>query len=139
MAAGSVPPRSSTAKLSKTDTFRPLASIRPHKLREGVFARAINGNRLTLAVVDLEPNSSVPEHHHENEQLGFILQGSMTFTIGGEARVLHAGDTYEIPGNVPHDAVAGSDGCTAVDVFAPVRADWEKLERTDPFPPDWPG
>ena len=85
MAAGWVPPRSSTAKLSKTDTFRPLASIRPHKLREGVFARAINGNRLTLAVVDLEPNSSVPEHHHENEQLGFILQGSMTFTIGGES------------------------------------------------------
>ncbi|TMC52702.1 MAG: cupin domain-containing protein [Chloroflexi bacterium] len=124
--------------MSKTDTFRPLASIRPHKLREGVFARAINGNRLTLAVVDLEPNSSVPEHHHENEQLGFILQGSMTFTIGGEARVLHAGDTYEIPSNVPHDAIAGSDGCTAVDVFAPVRADWEKLERPEPFPPNWP-
>ncbi len=31
------------------------------------------------------------------------------------------------------------DGCTAVDVFAPPRADWEKLERPDPFPPDWPG
>jgi len=25
-----------------------------------------------------------------------------------------------------------------VDVFAPIRADWEKLERPDPFPPDWP-
>ena len=118
--------------------FQPLAGLRGLKLRDGVTARAIYGERMTLAVVDLAPGSSVPEHHHENEQLGFILQGSMTFTVGGEKRELHAGDTYEIPSNVPHDAVAGPQGCTAVDAFAPIRADWEKLERLDPFPPDWP-
>ena len=122
----------------KTQTFRPLADIRPHTLREGVTARAITGSRMTLAIVDLEPGAAVTEHHHDNEQLGFILQGSMVFTIGGERRELRAGDTYEIPSNVPHDAIAGSDGCTAVDVFAPVRADWEKLERPEPFPPNWP-
>ena len=107
-------------------------------MASGVTARAVNGKRMTLAVVDLEPGAVVPEHHHENEQLGFILQGSMTFTVGGEKRELRAGDTYEIPSNVPHDAVAGPAGCTAVDAFAPIRADWEKLERPDPFPPDWP-
>jgi quercetin dioxygenase-like cupin family protein len=124
--------------LSKTQTFRPLGELRPFTLRDGVTARVVSGERMTLAVVDLKPGSSVPEHHHENEQLGFILQGSMTFTVGGEKRELHAGDTYEIPSNVPHDAVAGPQGCTAVDAFAPIRADWEKLERPDPFPPDWP-
>ncbi len=119
-------------------TFEPLAGLRPHQLRDGVNARVINGQRMTLAVVDLEPGSSVPEHHHENEQLGFILRGSMTFTIGGEKREIRAGDTYTIPSNIPHDAVAGPEGCTAVDAFAPIRADWEKLDRSDPFPPDWP-
>jgi quercetin dioxygenase-like cupin family protein len=122
--------------LSKT--FRPLAALRPYQLREGVFARAIKGERMSLAVVDLEPGSTVPEHSHENEQLGFILQGSMTFTIGGDKSELSAGDTYVIPSNVSHDAVAGPDGCTAVDVFAPLRADWEKLPRPDPSPPHWP-
>jgi quercetin dioxygenase-like cupin family protein len=122
--------------LSKT--FSPLAGLRPYQLRDGVTARVVNGQRMTLAVVDLEPGSSVPEHHHENEQLGFILRGSMTFTIGGEKREIRAGDTYTIPSNVPHDAVAGPDGCTAVDAFTPGRADWEKLERRDPFSPDWP-
>ena len=107
-------------------------------MANGVTARVVNGERMTLAVVDLEPGAAVPEHHHENEQLGFILQGTMLFTIGGEKRDLVAGDTYEIPSNVPHDAVAGPGGCTAVDVFAPLRADWEKLPRPDPFPPDWP-
>ncbi|HSS61134.1 MAG TPA: cupin domain-containing protein [Candidatus Limnocylindrales bacterium] len=121
-----------------SNTFRALAGLRPYQLREGVFARAVNGERMTLAVVDLEPGSSVPEHHHENEQLGFILRGSMTFTIGGEKRVITAGDTYTIPSNVPHDALAGPEGCTAVDAFVPVRADWEKLDRLDPFPPEWP-
>jgi len=121
-----------------SDTFRPLAGLRPHQVADGVFARVVNGRRMTLAVVDLKPNSRVSEHRHENEQLGFILQGSMVFTVGGEKRELGAGDTYEIPSNVPHDAVAGPDGCTAVDAFAPVRADWERLERPDPFPPDWP-
>ncbi len=118
--------------------FRPLRDLGPYTVATGVTARAVNGKRMTLAVVDLEPGAVVPEHHHENEQLGFILQGTMVFTIGGERRDLVAGDTYEIPSNVPHDAVAGPEGCTAVDVFAPLRADWEKLPRPDPFPPDWP-
>jgi quercetin dioxygenase-like cupin family protein len=120
-------------------TFEPLSDLRPYTLREGITARAVVGNRMTLAVVDLEPNVVLAEHHHENEQLGFILRGSMTFTIGGEKREVRAGDTYTIPSDVPHDAKAGPDGCTAVDAFAPVRSDWEKLERPDPFPPEWPG
>jgi len=116
--------------LSKT--FRPLAGLRRIKLREGIIARAVNGERLTMAVVDLEPHIALPEHRHENEQLGFILSGSMTMHIGGEVRTLRAGDTYTIPSNVPHDASAGPEGCTVVDVFAPIRADWEKLEHTEP-------
>jgi quercetin dioxygenase-like cupin family protein len=108
-------------------------------IREGIAARVINGERMTLAVVDLQPNAILPEHHHENEQLGFVLRGSLTFTIGGEKRVVYEGDTYAIPSHVPHDAKAGREGCTVVDAFAPVRADWEKLERRDPFPPEWPG
>ena len=112
--------------------------MRPYKIWNDVVARAVNGERMTLAVVDLPPNSKVPEHHHENEQLGFILQGSLSFTIGGEKRDLKEGDTYAIASHVPHHVEVGPDGCTVVDAFAPVRADWEKLERADPFPPQWP-
>ena len=123
----------------KTQTFRPLAELRPYAIwGDNVTARVVNGARMTLATVDLKPNANVPEHHHENEQLGFVLQGTLTFTIGGETRELRAGDTYVIPSDVPHHVVAGPEGCTVVDAFAPIRADWEKLPRADPFPPDWP-
>ena len=119
-------------------TFIELHGIRPHLLREGVHARAVTGERMTLAVVDLEPNSTVPEHKHENEQLGFVISGALTMQIGSEKRELHAGDTYSIPSNVPHEAIAGDEGATVVDAFAPLRADWAALKREDPSPGRWP-
>jgi quercetin dioxygenase-like cupin family protein len=119
-------------------TFQPLANLRPYVLGQGLTARAVNGERITMAIVDLQPNAVSPEHRHENEQLGFIIKGSMTMRIGTEVRELHPGDTYAIPSNVEHGAAAGPEGATLTDVFAPVRADWEKAERLDPGPGDWP-
>ncbi|HKW60658.1 MAG TPA: cupin domain-containing protein [Candidatus Dormibacteraeota bacterium] len=123
----------------KTQTFSPLAELRPYAIWNGVTARVANGDRMTLASVDLGPNVAVPEHHHENEQLGIVVHGTLRFTIGDESRELGPGDTYVIPSNVPHHVVAGPEGCTVIDVFAPTRADWEKLPRREPSPPDWPG
>jgi quercetin dioxygenase-like cupin family protein len=91
-----------------------------------------------MAVVDLEPGISVPEHQHENEQVGVVLEGTVTMTVAGESRELGPGETYVIPSNALHRAAAGPDGCSVVDIFAPVRADWEKLERQDPTPGRWP-
>ena len=119
-------------------TFTPLAEIGPQRIWEGVLARVVKGDRLSLAVVELAPNSVVQEHQHPNEQVGIVLQGSLTFTIGGEARLLRPGDTYNIPGGVLHDAVTGPDGCVAVDVFSPVRADWERFVKEQAQPPVWP-
>ncbi len=119
-------------------TFHHLRDIRPYAIRQGITARAVEGGRMTMAVVDLDPGAVLPEHHHENEQLGFVIAGIITMRVGTETRELHAGDTYTIPSNVPHDAKAGPEGCTVADVFAPVRADWAKLERSDPSPGRWP-
>ncbi|TAN31502.1 cupin domain-containing protein [bacterium] len=118
--------------------FESLGAVRPHALRDGVTARAINGERITMAVVDLDAGAVLPEHHHENEQLGFVISGVITMRVGPEKRELRPGDTYSIPSHVPHDAVAGPEGCTVVDVFAPVRADWAEVKRTDPSPGRWP-
>jgi quercetin dioxygenase-like cupin family protein len=119
-------------------TFKPLQEIPPQHIWEGVVARVVEGDRMSFAVVELAPNSIVKEHQHPNEQIGIILQGSLTFTIGGETRLLHTGDTYNIPGGVPHDAVTGPDGAVVIDTFAPVRADWERFAKEAPEPPVWP-
>ncbi|MFI5282752.1 MAG: cupin domain-containing protein [Candidatus Dormibacterales bacterium] len=119
-------------------TFESLKNIAPLAIRDGITARAVNGERTTMAVVDLAPGAVLPEHHHENEQLGLVIAGLMTMRIGSEKRDLQPGDTYVIPSHVPHDAQAGPQGCTVADVFAPIRADWSELKRLDPSPGRWP-
>jgi quercetin dioxygenase-like cupin family protein len=118
--------------------FHPLKDLRPIVLADGIAARAVNGERVTVAVVDLQPNAVSPEHKHENEQLGFVIRGSITMRIGNEVLELHAGDTYTIPSGMEHGAAAGPDGATVTDVFAPVREDWDLRERAEPSPGDWP-
>ena len=119
-------------------TFKPLGEIPPQGIWDGVLARVVEGDRMSFAVVELAPDSIVAEHQHANEQIGIVIHGSLSFTIGGEARLLHPGDTYNIPGGVPHHAATGPDGAVVIDVFAPVRADWERFAKGALQPPVWP-
>jgi quercetin dioxygenase-like cupin family protein len=105
---------------------------------ETVQARVIVGANASLAVVELAPNAIVPEHRHEHEQLGLCISGSITFTVDGERRELGPGGTWRISSNLPHGAVAGPDGAVVVDIFSPVRADWDALPKSAPRRPRWP-
>ena len=105
---------------------------------EAVRARSVNGERLTLALVELAPGAVVPEHRHENEQMGMVVSGSVTFTVDGETRTLGPGGTWRIPSNLPHDLLTGPDGALVVDVFAPGRDDWEAMPHIAPRPVTWP-
>jgi unsaturated pyranuronate lyase len=115
-----------------------LSSIAPLPIWEGLLARAVEGEQSTLAVVELGPDVAVPEHSHANEQLGVLVSGSVTFTVGGETKELGPGATWRIVGDVPHSVVSGPNGAVVVESFAPGREDWEGLERLAPSPPRWP-
>ena len=123
---------------SKMDSFGDLSTSRPVQIWEGVLARTVEGEQLSLAVVELDPGSVVREHSHENEQLGVVVSGSVTFRIGDETRELGPGGTWQIPPNAPHEVVAGPEGAVVIDVFAPARDDWQALERLPVQSPRWP-
>ena len=118
--------------------FEDLSAITPQQIWDRIAARSVHGERITLAVVELDPGAVVAEHAHEQEQLGIVLQGSMDFRVGDERRELGPGGTWRIPSNTPHEATAGPDGAIVIDVFAPVRDDWDGLERVDGRAPRWP-
>ncbi len=118
--------------------FDRLDRVRPYRIWDGAEARAVLGERITFAVVDVDPNVAVPEHRHGNEQVGIVLKGTITMVVDGESRTLGVGETYVIRGDVPHSATAGPEGVTVIDVFSPTRADWEQLERLEPSPGAWP-
>jgi quercetin dioxygenase-like cupin family protein len=105
---------------------------------EAVRARRVQGDRITLAIVELAPNAVVPEHRHDNEQLGICLQGSGTFTIDGETRDIRPGTTWCILGGLPHDLKVGPEGAVVIDVFTPIRDDWDDRATVDGATPRWP-
>lgn len=108
------------------------------RIWHGVAARTVHGERISFGIVELDPGAVVPEHQHEQEQLGMVLSGEMQFRIGEERKTLGPGETWTIPSNVPHEVTAGPDGAVVIDVFAPVRSDWAALEPEEPRAPRWP-
>jgi unsaturated pyranuronate lyase len=115
-----------------------LQSLPPKGIWEGVAARVAEAERISMAVVELEPGGAVPSHQHHHEQLGLLLEGQLSFTVGDEIMELGPGGTWRIPGDVPHEVKDGPDGAVAVDVFTPARADWSELEPEAARPPRWP-
>jgi quercetin dioxygenase-like cupin family protein len=99
---------------------------------ESISRRLVTGEGVMLAHIYLDKGARVPQHSHHNEQITYLLEGSLKFWIG-EAReelVLKAGEVLHIPPHVPHEAEALED-CLDVDVFSPPREDW--LNGTDHY------
>ena len=58
--------------------------------------------------------------HHDAEEGGVVIRGSMELTIGSETRVLRAGDAYYFDSRIPHRfRNAGSDTCEVVSACTP--------------------
>jgi quercetin dioxygenase-like cupin family protein len=88
----------------------------------GLEFRPVTTDTVMTNFVSFDPRAPAPEHHHAEQQIAIILWGELAFTVGGESRVMHAGDCVVIPPNVRHGGVAGPEGCKALDVFTPPRA-----------------
>jgi quercetin dioxygenase-like cupin family protein len=119
--------------------LKDLNEISPLPIWTGVVARPLRGEQLSFAHIELDANSHVPEHQHDNEQLGILVHGSMRFRIGDETKECVPGSTWSIPANVPHEAHAGPDGAVAIEAFVPRRADWDQFEPQSPTATRWPG
>src|SRR5262249_60780048 len=98
--------------------------------------RLISTERMMLAHVYLDKGAIVPWHSHENEQLTYILEGTLRFWLGddqGETVDVAAGEGLHIPSQLPHKAEA-LDNVLDVDIFCPPRSDW--LDGSDAHLPE---
>jgi quercetin dioxygenase-like cupin family protein len=117
----------------KKPTYYRWSDIALEQVNDKLSRKLITGERMMLAHVYLKQGCVVPKHHHENEQLTYILEGALRFRLGensDEEIVVSAGEVLLIPSNVPHEAVALEDTLD-VDIFSPPRADW--LNKTDAY------
>jgi quercetin dioxygenase-like cupin family protein len=92
-------------------------------LSDTIARKIISGDKAMVAQVFLAKGAVVPEHHHESEQITYILEGALKFEIEGQEIVVAKGEVLRIPSNVPHRAVALEDTLD-LDIFSPIRHDW---------------
>ena len=95
-----------------------------HRIFPGVDIYTTCGQQIMLSLVEMEPYAVVEEHSHPHEQMGLMLEGEAEFIVGGESRLVRAGEMWRIPGGVTHKVIAGPKPVKALDVFYPIRDDY---------------
>jgi len=88
------------------------------------------GDQIMMARIHLVKGSHVPMHSHVNEQVTYVLEGALKFSIDGREIMVRTGEVLAIPSNLPHEAWAVEDTID-LDVFTPPRADW--LSKSDAY------
>ena len=69
-----------------------------------------NNQELILGIAEIAPGGSVGRHTHFGVETGYVLEGSSSFEIEGEAaRNLKAGDSYVVANGKVHDAKTVGD------------------------------
>ena len=122
----------STAEKEKSSNVQHvrLADMPTEYLNPLLERQFVAGEKSMLARLRLLKGCIVPLHSHENEQITYILEGALKFSLQRKEVIVRAGEILVIPSNVPHSAEALED-TVDLDVFCPPRADW--ISGTDAY------
>lgn len=84
--------------------------------------------RMNVQHFRIESGATVPSHGHEQEQVGYLTAGELTFVLEDEEEVVvRKGDSYALDAEEVHAAEnRGEETVEGVDIFSPPRtmADW---------------
>jgi quercetin dioxygenase-like cupin family protein len=111
------PPRTGDGFFFAEGDFADFPSDAP-----GVHFRLLSPGRfLSLGIGELPEGTEEDVHMHgDEEQMGYILEGSLEFVVaGGHRKILHEGDVWYCPADVPHGARAVGGPCKTLVVFTP--------------------
>jgi quercetin dioxygenase-like cupin family protein len=105
-------------------------SVPLEQMSDLISRKVISGEKAMVAQVFIKKDAVVPEHHHESEQITYILEGALKFELEGREVIVRQGEVLRIPSYVPHRAVALEDTLD-LDIFSPIRTDW--LTKDDAY------
>ena len=81
------------------------------------------GEKTMVCKMNYVVGNFATEHSHPHEQSGYVISGRYLMTVAGKSYELNPGDSYAVPGNVPH-SFKGIEGGEVIDVFTPIREDY---------------
>jgi quercetin dioxygenase-like cupin family protein len=80
-------------------------------------------DHLMLVKVAFEKGGIGTVHSHYHTQITHVESGIFEVQIGGEKKILSAGDAFYVPPHAEHGAVCLEAG-VLIDVFSPMREDF---------------
>ena len=96
---------------------------------EGIRRKILTYNTHVMMVrVTFEAGAIGIAHSHPHIQCSLVEEGVFDITIAGRTERLKRGDSFLVPPNAVHGAVALEAG-TLLDVFTPMREDFVGAER----------
>lgn len=81
------------------------------------------GEEMMLVENVFLPGDTAPEHSHPHAQITYVIEGALEFTLDGDTRILHGGDSVFMEPYAVHKAVA-VEKSLLIDMFAPMREDF---------------
>lgn len=81
------------------------------------------GEKSMVTKMNYAVGNYATEHTHPHEQCGYVISGKYIMTVGEREFTLESGDSYAVPGNVPHSFKVLEAG-EVIDVFTPHRKDY---------------
>ena len=98
-----------------TTAFYPHPSVKVH---------IVSSEKMTVALLAVEPNTYVPVHQHEHEQIMIATDGVIDLVIDGKLYPFKKGDVVVFPSNLGHGGYVSDKGYSGIDVFSPPRQDF---------------
>ncbi|MEZ0075395.1 cupin domain-containing protein [Planotetraspora sp. GP83] len=100
------------SNLSYPEFFDKMSKL---NVPDGVRAWVMS-DRAQVVFYELPEGSPPADEQTEGAEWGLIVEGKVEITMNGETRTYGKGDTYYIPGGVPH-RVVNHPGVVGIDVF----------------------
>ena len=100
------------------------------EVADGVYlADLASGERTSMKHWRVEPGATLPVHRHDNEQIGYMIRGTLTAITEDEEVTLRPGDSYLFTSDELHGAEnRGDEPAVGIGVLSPPRSepDWKQ-------------
>jgi len=114
---------------TSSDVFQVSTGLRWEDAEPGVQRQILGyDGHLMMVKVMFEEGAVGKAHSHYHSQASYVASGRFEVTVGGEKKILEAGDGFYVAPDTIHGVVCLEAG-TLVDTFSPVRATFIGLEQ----------
>lgn len=108
--------------MTKVDVINVAEAVEKDKLtKDDVFKRTYLGHGKQSSVFVFQGHEGpFRKHIHvTHDEIGYVLNGSGSVTVGEETRPVKPGDVWVIPANTPHSGEFG-DPCDVLFISSPI-------------------